>query len=428
MVKEILNKVPLDFLNFLLVTLFSLLIGLEQRSRHKNQQFASRFGTDRTFTLIGIFGYIVYSIAPKNLAFFAGGGIAVTAMLLVYYNGKIRESQQFGITSLVTALITYCLAPLIYLQPSWLIILIVVTVLWVTELKESFLNFTRKFDDWEFVSLAKFLVIVGVILPLLPDKPVFTVINISPYKFWMAIVAVSGISYFSYLLKKFVFPKAGILLTGILGGLYSSTAATVILARKSKEQGESSKVAPAILLATTMMYIRILLLAFSFNWDIAIKLMPSFAVFIVVSIVVAIYFERFSKSRNTKKEVTVSANNYTNPLEFRTALLFGALFIFFALVTGYVDKIYGENGIKVLSLVVGVTDIDPFILNLFQSKWDIGNSVITSAVIIATISNNLLKMIYGIVLGNKSTGHVLVIGFGILIAIGLLLAFAFPLN
>ncbi|SDE43379.1 Uncharacterized membrane protein, DUF4010 family [Pricia antarctica] len=426
MLKEILNKIPLDFLNFLLVTVFSLLIGLEQRSQHKNEQFESRFGTDRTFTLIGIFGYILYSIAPKNLAFFAGGGIAITALLVVYYNGKIKASQKFGITSLVTALITYCLAPLIYQQPSWLVILIVVTVLWVTELKESFLNFTRKFDEGEFVSLAKFLVIVGVILPLLPDKPISTIINISPYKFWMAIVAVSGISYFSYLLKKFVFPKSGILLTGILGGLYSSTAATIILARKSKEQGETQKVAPAILLATAMMYVRILLLAFFFNWSIGLKLVPSFVILIVVSIVVAIYFEWFSKSRNSDKEIIVSANNYTNPLEFRTALLFGALFIIFALVTGYVTKNFGENGIKVLSLVVGVTDIDPFIINLFQSKWDIGNSVITSAIIIATTSNNLLKMIYGIVLGNKSIRPALAIGFGILIIVGLLLAFVLP--
>lgn len=162
--------------------------------------------------------------------------ITITVLLAVYYQGNIREKQKFGITSLIIALITYCLAPLIYLQPSWLVILIVVMVLWLTEQKESFLNFTKKFDDWEFVPLTKFLVIVGVILPLLPDKPISVIINISPYKFWMAIVAVSGISYFSYLLKKFVFPKSGILLKGVLGGLYSSTAATLSWQEKVKNK------------------------------------------------------------------------------------------------------------------------------------------------------------------------------------------------
>lgn len=72
MFEDILSNIPRDFLNFLLVTLFSLLIGLEQRSRHINEQFESRFGTDRTFTLIGIFGYILYLLTPMNLTFFAG--------------------------------------------------------------------------------------------------------------------------------------------------------------------------------------------------------------------------------------------------------------------------------------------------------------------------------------------------------------------
>ena len=95
-------------------------------------------------------------------------------------------------------------------------------------------------------------------------------INVSPYKFWLAIVVVSSISYFSYLLRKFVFPDTGILLTGVLGGLYSSTATTVILARKSKENIASNRVLGAMFLAMTMMYLRIFLLALFFNQELAI--------------------------------------------------------------------------------------------------------------------------------------------------------------
>ncbi len=427
MFEEILNKIPVNILNFILVTLFSLLIGLEQRSQHKKEKFESRFGTDRTFTLIGILGYILYIMDPATLILFAGGGIAITALLITYYWGKIKVSQRFGITSLVIALITYCLAPLIYSQPAWLVILVVVTVLWLTELKETLFEFSKKFDNQEFITLAKFLVIVGVILPLLPDKPISTEINISPYKFWMAIVAVSGISYFSYLLKKFVFPNAGIILTGILGGLYSSTATTIILAKNVEGQREHHKVASAIILATTMMYVRIFLLAFFFNRDIALKLAPSFAIFSVISVLIAMYYFKFPKSENVPKDETQSINVYGNPLEFKTALLFGSLFIFFALITGYVTKNYGEAGIKVLSFVVGVTDIDPFIINLFQSKWNLENTVLVTAILIAVTSNNLLKMIYGIIFGDKYIRWPLIIGFGILIILGLVLAFVFPI-
>jgi len=423
MFEELLNKIPVNILNFVLTVVFSLLIGLEQRSQHKKLKFESLFGTDRTFTLIGILGYMLYIIEPNGLILFAGGGICITAVLITYYWGKIKVHKTFSATSLVIAFITYCLAPLIYLEPAWLVILIVVTVLWLTELKSVFFEFSKKFDDQEFITLAKFLVIIGVILPLLPDTLISEHINISPYKFWMAIVAVSGISYFSYLLKKFVFPKAGMLLTGILGGLYSSTATTFILARQSKEQGGNSQMVPAILLATTMMYLRILLLAYFFNKDIGLKLAPSFAVFIVVSVLIALYFLKFRKSNAVKKETSQLTNSNRNPLEFKTALVFALLFIFFALVTDYMTKNFGESGIKVLSLLVGVTDIDPFIINLFQSKWNIGETVLVAAVIIATISNNLLKMIYGIILCDKSIRWQLIIGFGILIITGLLFAF-----
>lgn len=423
MLNDLLNIIPVNILNFILTVIFSLLIGLEQRSQHKKEKFESLFGTDRTFTLIGILGYILYIIEPNGLTFFAGGGIAITAILITSYWGKIKIHFTFGITSIVIALITYCLAPLIYLEPAWLVILIVVTVLWLTEQKAVFFDISKKFDNQEFVTLAKFLVIVGVVLPLLPDSQISEDINISPYKFWLAIVAVSGISYISYLLKKFVFPKAGILLTAILGGLYSSTATTIILAKQSKDKVGDFQIAPAILLATTMMYVRILLLAYFFNKDFTLKLAPSFAVFIIVSVLIALYYLKIRKPTIKKDEKLQIIKPTKNPLEFKTALVFALLFIFFALVTEFVTKNYGEGGIKALSFLVGVTDIDPFIINLFQSKWNINEATLIAAIIIATSSNNLLKMVYGIILCNKSIRWQLIIGFGILVIIGLLFAF-----
>jgi uncharacterized membrane protein (DUF4010 family) len=424
---EILNLIPPDIVKFILVTLFSLLIGLEQRRHHIEEEMESLFGTDRTFTLIGILGFILYLINPQTLIPFLAGGMAVAALLTIYYYQKIHLQKKFGLTSLIIALITYCLAPLVYTQPDWLVLLIIVSILILTEIKGTLIEFSKKFDSNEFITLAKFLVVAGVILPLLPHTPISAEINISPYKFWLTIVVVSCISYFSYLLKKFVFPDSGILLTGILGGLYSSTATTIILARKSKELPENNKVVAAIILATTMMYLRILLFACFFNLDIAFQLAPSFAIFIVVSSLIAIYFLKFQhKKQQMEGEVQVLPS-HSNPLEFKTASVFAALFILFSLVTGFVNQKYGTGGINLLSFVVGVTDIDPFILNLFQTKLNIDNSVVVMAVLNAISSNNLLKMIYGISFGNKSTRSQLIIGFGILILLGILFSFIFHL-
>jgi len=262
---ELVQQIPRDLINFLLVVLFSLLIGLEQRKLHIDLEFESLFGTDRTITLIGILGFILYIVMPTTLILYFAGGFVLAAFLGIYYINKIKIKNQWGFTSLIIALITYCLTPLVYLQPAWMVMLIVVTVLIVVEMKESLFNFSKKFDRNEFTTLAKFIIIAGIILPLLPHTVITTGINISPYQIWLSIVAVSSISYISYLLKKFVFPNSGIILSAILGGLYSSTAATIILAKKSKEENDEAKISSGIFAATGMMYIRILILGWIFN-------------------------------------------------------------------------------------------------------------------------------------------------------------------
>jgi uncharacterized membrane protein (DUF4010 family) len=129
------------------------------------------------------------------------------------------------------------------------------------------------------------------------------------------------------LLKKFVFPKSGILLTGILGGLYSSTATTVILARKSKESPGDQRISAAIILATTMMYLRIFLLAVFFNKNLAVHLAPAFAVLVAASSLLALYFSRHTANKRSSSDPTEAGTTHSNPLEFKTSLIFGTLFI-----------------------------------------------------------------------------------------------------
>jgi len=420
MYNDIIQDIPPGLIQFLLVVVFSLLIGLEQRRHFINEAPESVFGTDRTFTLIGIIGFILYVISPESLMPFLVGGVIIGGLLSVYYFQKIKMHQKFGMTSLVTALITYSLAPLIYTQPKWLVLLLVVAVLVISEIKETLLKFSKKFDNDEFITLAKFLVLAGVILPLLPDEPISAKLNFSPYKFWLAIVVVSAISYVSYLLRKFVFPKTGILLTGVLGGLYSSTATVVILARKSKENIAGNRIIAAMFLAITMMYLRLFLLAAFFNMQVAVKILPNFIALILLSSLIAVYFSMIKKTLVGTSNEALSTDTHQNPLEFKTAVLFGGLFILFALITGFVINHYGAQGVKTLALLVGVTDIDPFIINLFQGKLSIDTAVISFAVLNAVTSNNVLKMIYALVLSEKSLRKEILISFSILIAAGII--------
>ena len=418
---EILSQIPKELINFLLVVLFSLLIGLEQRRLHIELEFESLFGTDRTITLIGILGFILYTIMPGSMGLFVGGGVILSALLGIYYYNKIKLQNKWGFTSIVIALIAYCLTPLIDLQPMWLVMLVMVTILIVVEMKESLFNFSKKFDRNEFTLLAKFIIIAGIILPLLPHEPLSKTINISPYQIWISIVAVSGISYLSYLLRKFVFPNSGIILSAILGGLYSSTATTIILARKSKEENNDAKIVSGIFGATGMMYIRILILAWIFNKDVALILLPYFLVFVAVIIIVIFLLQL---KRNTVVNETTIVSHSRNPLEFKTALLFGLLFGFFAIVTNIVVTNYGNMGVNILSFIVGVTDIDPYILNLFQHVGaNLQVNTIVNATIIATASNSVIKMIYSIILGTPTIKKKIIFGFSALILVSIVSTF-----
>lgn len=416
---EFLNYIPAGFIKFILVLMFSLLIGLEQRRHHINENEDLLFGTDRTFTFIGLLAYVLFIADPVHYIAFLSGFLLIGLLLAIQYYHKISQNGKYGLTSTILALLTYCIPIMVFTQPVWLVLSFIVALLLITELKNHFITLSKKASEEEFITLAKFIVLAGVVLPLLPEENISAQILVSPYHLWLAIVVVSGISYCSYLLKKFAFPDSGILLTGFLGGLYSSTATTIILARKEKQGITGSQTVSAIMVANGMMYLRILFLAYIFNTAVALKLsIPFFAMF-AITLVLAKFADRKKDESSLQAISEGSLTSNKNPLEFRTAAIFGVLFVVFAIVTDFVSKSYGSSGITGLAYIVGVTDIDPFLLNLLQQKTEIMQITIILAIINATNSNNLLKMIYAISLGSKAIRKSIILNFSLLIASGL---------
>ncbi|MCK9421200.1 MAG: DUF4010 domain-containing protein [Bacteroidales bacterium] len=420
---EIIGNIPQNLISFLLVTVFSLLIGLSQRQIHSLAHETGRtFGTDRTFTFIGILGFILYLLDGQNAILFMGGGFVLVVIMGISYFYHIREFKDYGATTIVVALITYCLGPLILTQPMWMVLLIVVTVLIFTELKETFASISKKFDRYEFITLAKFLIIAGVILPVLPDEPIIRGLSLTPYKIWLAVVVISSISYFSYLLKKFVFTHASIILSGILGGLYSSTATTIILARKSKQEPQHiNQYIAGIIFATAMMYLRILILILIFSQSLFSRVWPFFLILFILSVFTGVVILFYRNRVITTHDQELQAD--TNPLEFKVALIFTALYIAFTFITYEVLSRFGTPGLNVLSYIVGLTDIDPFLINLFQGKYSVSPDAVALATLQAIISNNVLKMIYGCFFTGKNARFYLISGFLLIIAATILAAF-----
>lgn len=417
-----------DLVKFIVVALMSLVIGLSQRKLYfKDDEPMHTFGSDRTFTLIGVLGYILYLAGSGSLVPFLCGGATLSLLLVVYYVHKIFKEGSYGITSIVIALITYCLAPIVYEKEPWMAILIVVAVLILTEMKDKFIQFTKTMNDEEFINLAKFMIITGVVLPILPKVELIEGTGLTPYSIWLATVVISGISYASYLVKKYIFKDGGVIITGILGGIYSSTATCIILAKKAKDKsGDLSEYTCAIFCAITMMYFKIMLLLGIFNKGLMMQYWYLFAIMIAVSACVAGFFYwRMRKNKVMDAAIDQVEEEEKNPLEFKVAILFAFLFIAFTLVTHYALIYFGDSGLRILSIIVGVTDINPFIINLFQSQHAVEPSLLILAAFQAIISNNVVKLGYGTFFSGKKLFKDLLLGYGIICAANILILIIF---
>jgi uncharacterized membrane protein (DUF4010 family) len=421
--EDIYSLIPPHLVSFVLVTVFSLLIGLSQHKVHMiDHRDPKTFGTDRTFTFIGILGYILTLFDPVGYTLFIMGGGVIAVFFAIYYFFHLKNDSDYGITTILIGLITYCLGPLMLTQPVWMVLMVVVTVLLLAEMKETFTAFSEKMGKDEFITLAKFLIIAGIILPVVPDKPLFPGFTLSPYKIWLAVVVVSSVSYASYLLKKFVVKKNSILLAGILGGLYSSTATTIILAKRSRKEPEAlNQYIAAIFFATAMMFLRVMVLIIIFNLPLFLNTWHWFVILFGITSLVGIFI-LFHKNRTTQT-VDNSLPQESNPLEFKAALIFTGMFVLLSVIIHLVLQRFGTAGLNFLSLLVGLVDIDPFLINLFEGRFSIPWHLVAVASMQAMISNNFVKMCYAIGFGAKKSYLYLFAGFSLVIILNIIIIF-----
>ena len=411
-----------DLTHFALTVVFSFLIGLEIKAYRikfhsdKTQYF---IGTARTFTFVGALGFIFYKMDVNHLSVYIAGMAGMTLLYALFYYRTLFEGKH-SILLYMVMLLVYTFGPLSLMYPLWMSALVFVLIVFVLNAKQSIANFTSGVDAYEFETLGKMILLSAVILPLLPDKAVIPYIPLSPFKIWLAVVVISAISYGGYIAQKYLFPSKGLFFTGLIGGSYSSTATTVVLAKKALTFGTNSMIIASIIAATSMMYLRLFVVAFIFNRAIAKEIMIPFLLFTLLSLIVSFFYYRFSNTIPTSSPKLEDRN----PLELGTAFIFAGLFLIMMVVTHFVIHYYGISGLKLLSYFVGFTDIDPFVLSLLNGKYVITQHEIVAAIIISAGSNNILKSIYALWFGGfKKTLHAFIwlfvlgaatIGYGLL--------------
>ena len=407
----LITYLPPEAFGFVLTLGLALLIGIE-REEHE----PDGIGGVRTFPIIGLGGYLLIAAFPETAIPFSLG-LVVTGGLVALSHWYFLTKGEPGLTTETAALLTFALGGCAARGMYWLAIATgVITVILLQE-KHMLEGLATRLPRMELSTLLRFLLLTAVILPLVPNRE-FTPFEINPFKIWLVVVAVSGVSYVSYLLRLWGGEDRGLLLAGLLGGAYSSTVTTVVLARQSKKQrGCAPNFAGAIVAATGVMYLRLWVLLMLFAAPLAQRLTVIFWVMGLAAIGVGVFMTRRAQRAEPDCEIdTPTARSDGNPLEMTSAFTFAVIFVAVLVATRFVAERFGSTGVLVMAAIMGAADVDPFILGLTQTVGA-GLTIETAAlaVVIATAVNNLMKGVYALIFGTNRTGRlslVLLAAFG----------------
>ncbi len=399
------NHVQPELAGFVLTLALSLLIGFE-REELRDDRPRSFFGGVRTFPLIGLAAFLLRVGFPGTALPFSVGLVVLGGLLLLSHSTSLKTTHM-GITSEMAAVLTYGLGGVAAGGQYWLAVAGGVVAVLLLHEKERLEGLVDRIPRGELGTLLRFLLLTGVILPVVPNHR-FTALDINPFKIWLVVVAVSGISYLSYLLQ-LRWGRAGLILAGLLGGAYSSTATTVVLARQSRNSTRRPvRFAGAILAATGVMYIRLWILILIFARPLAAHLTLLFWGSGLTAIAVGALLAHSRRAEQPDADVTDEVRRPSeNPLELTSAFTFGAIFVAVLVLTRWVAGHFGTTGVLALAAIMGTTDVDPFILGITQAAGGTTLPLATAAlaVVIAASANNLMKGLYALFFGSPTTGR-----------------------
>ena len=400
MLIDLYRLLPPEGVKILLVLFLAFLTGLEREERHASKAEYS-FGGVRTYPLIGLIAYGISFLAGGEILPVTLGFAVVAGFLMLSYRNKLQSVATAGVTSEMSALTTYVAAALVYREQFWIATTLTVASMLLLELKSTLEGLTQRIAPEEILTFTKFLLLTAVVLPVLPNRD-FGPFAINPAKTWLVVVAVSTVSYGSYVIQKVTKGQGGVMLAALLGGAYSSTITTTVLARRAKRENRPHLFSGVTLVASGMMYLRLAGLVTIFNRNLITILGVPFLVLAGASIACGWLWSRLPDATTGDVEREYQPKN---PLDLRAALGFAVLFITMLVATHLAVTYLGKAGVYFLAALMGVADVDPFIMGMTQAAGANATlAVAAGAILIAAASNNLVKGIYAYSLSDRKTG------------------------
>lgn len=397
------NSVELEHFKLLWIALaIGLLIGLERGWSSRDQADGMRVAGLRTYGLLGLLGGLWAMLSLQGGTLLMGFAfLALTLMVLVAYRGSLEKFGNFSITGSIASLTTFTLGALTLYGHSVLAAAMAVVITALLGFKPILHDWIKRIEQQELYATLKLLLISVVILPVLPNQNYGPWEAFNPYHIWWMVVLIASISYLGYFAMRIVGNRHGPMLTGIFGGLVSSTMVTLDLSRLAREYpGIRNSVAAGILLACATMFVRILLLTFiispNLSQALSLPLLSCFAVFIAAAFMFWWYADELPQGTEIKLK---------NPFQLGMALKFAALLAVVMLLTKVLKANFGDMGAYFLAAVSGVADVDAITLsmaNLAKSQSELGSA--ENAVLLAVLSNSLFKSVLSWVIGDRGLG------------------------
>ncbi|MEZ5541848.1 MAG: MgtC/SapB family protein [Pseudomonadota bacterium] len=382
------------FYRFGAALLIGLLIGLQREYSHLAEQETEKiFGGVRTFALLALVGCTAALLGSRadSLPLFLviigiAGGLVMISYAVTAMHGSI------GMTTEIAAVITLVAGALCCYGEVALAAALGVTTTVVLALKLQTRTLVRNITPADVYATLTFAVIALVILPVLPrtgyGPAPFDVLV--PYKIWLMVIFISGISFLGYVLIKIVGARRGVGLTGLLGGLASSTAVTLSFAQRSRGMHAMARpFALAILLAWSIMFVRVMVEVAALNRPLLDSVWLPLTAALVVSMAYCVYLYCSQSADKLEEE-----DSFTNPFELGPALSFGLLYALILLAANAARLYLGDAGVYLSSIASGLADVDAITLSmaeLSRAGGSIEQQTAARAIVLAVVSNTLVK-------------------------------------
>jgi uncharacterized membrane protein (DUF4010 family) len=408
------------FFRFGVSCAIGILVGI-QREFSSEQHARELAAGVRTFGLLGLVGCsaallsdLLHSPLPLVAVI-----LAMAAFFSINYYFDAAAGKP-GLTTKASMVLTLCAGALAYWQQTTtLAVALAVTTAVILSVKIPLHRFVTHLTREDISATLKFAVITAIVLPVLPDRMFgpapFDIFN--PLKLWLFVVFISGISFIGYVLIKAVGPKKGIGLTGLLGGMASSTAVTLSFTGKSRERPDLARpFALAITIAWTVMFVRVLVVVAALNIALVKPILLPVAGSIVAGLACCAYLYRAQKTEH-RHDVA-----FANPFELGLAIKFGLLFALILLFSRAMQVYFGDNGVYASSFLSGMADVDAIAFSMAK-LGGIDPATAARAIVLAAVANTLVKGCIVLFTGTKDLKKAILPGFILMMAVGIALSF-----